>query len=575
MRHHSCFLPKLDPTRLFFIQLLLVVIFLATGGAQAAESDYVPQPSGYVSQQSDYISQQPAEVGNLLREGRRLELQKRWGEALSHYEKAIRSFPDEVSLHHRYEKARLNHDVGRRYHDNSFCIAMGECTLERALDTYIEVTLKIHSHYVETPHWKELIECGLNGLDVALQSPAFLEENGLTSTPQSEISALRHELRRELGRRVISTHTEAREAVSYAAQTISDRLGVRPAAVVLEFCCAAVNTLDPYSSFLTPGQLSEVYSQIEGNFVGLGIELKTIGQRLTIIRVIPNSPAEEAGIKDGDTIIAVDGQSVETMSTDKAANLLQGVEGSEVRLTLLRPNQETYLTTATRRRVDVPSIEQVKIVDPKLGIGYLKLTCFQKSTARDLDAALWSLHRQGMRRGLIMDLRGNPGGLLVTAVEVVDKFVKQGTIVSTRGRNVREAFTYSAHADNTWGVPLVVLIDGDSASAAEIFAGAIRDHARGTIIGTKSYGKGSVQGIFPLHSSGAGMRLTTAKFYSPKNLPFSLRGVTPDIRVQESARPVNGTLVRGSEDATLRTALNWMQRPQTTTYGANANRRVQ
>ena len=567
MRHHSCFLPKLDPTRFFFNLLLLVAILLGSG-LQGISSQQA------TAAETDYISQQPAEVGALLRDGRRLELQQRWGEALSHYEKAIRSFPDEASLHRRYEKARLHHDVCRRYHDNSFCDAITECTLERALDTYIEVTLKIHSHYVETPHWKQIIECGLNGLDIALQSPEFLTENGLTADSQDEINELRHELRRELGRRVINTHVEAREAVAYAAETLSKRLGVRPAAVVFEFCCASVNTLDPYSSFLTPSQLSEVYSQIEGNFVGLGIELKTVGQSLTIIRVITGSPAEEAGIHDGDTIIAVDDQSVETMSTDKAANLLQGPEGSEVRLTLIRPNKETYQTTATRRRVDVPSIEQVKIIDPNLGIGYLRLTCFQKSTARDLDAALWSLHRQGMRRGLIMDLRGNPGGLLVTAVEVVDKFVKQGTIVSTKGRNVREAFTYSAHAENTWGVPLVVLIDGDSASAAEIFAGAIRDHARGTIIGTKSYGKGSVQGIFPLHSSGAGMRLTTAKFYSPKNLPFSLRGVTPDIQVQTAARPVDGSLPRNSEDAVLNTALNFWQHPQTT-YGTNDRRRVE
>lgn len=556
MRHHSCFLPKFDSIRLFLILLLLLA-----GGTQ-------------VSAESPYVSQQPAEVGNVLREGRRLEMQKRWSEALSHYEKAIRNFPNETGLRHHYEKARLHHDISRRYNDDSFCNAVRECTLQRALDTYIEVTLKIHSHYVETPHWKELIECGLNGLDIALQSPAFLEKNGLSNVSQSKIAKVRHDLRRALGRQIVNTHTEAREAVAYAAQTVSTRLGVRPAAVAFEFCCAAVNTLDPYSAFLTPNQLSEVYSQIEGNFVGLGIELKTIGQRLTIIRVIPGSPALEAGIRDGDTILAVDGKSVESMSPDKAANLLQGSEGSEVRLSLIRPNRETYYTTATRRRVEVPSIEDVKIVDPKLGIGYLRLTCFQKSTARDLDAALWSLHSKGMRHGLIIDLRGNPGGLLVTAVEVVDKFVERGKIVSTRGRNVREAFTYSAHTNGTWRVPLVILIDGDSASAAEIFAGAIRDHARGTIVGTKSYGKGSVQGIFPLHSSGAGMRLTTAKFYSPKNIPFSLRGVSPDIRGQKSARPINGNIAQKAEDTTLNTALDYMRRPQTT-YGTTRKTTVQ
>jgi carboxyl-terminal processing protease len=183
----------------------------------------------------------------------------------------------------------------------------------------------------------------------------------------------------------------------------------------------------------------------------------------------------------------------------------------------------------------------VQIVDRDYGVGYLKLTCFQKTTSRDLDSALWRLHREGMK-SLIMDLRGNPGGLLTSSVEVVDKFVEDGAIVSTRGRNSLEDYTYTAHRAGTWRVPLVVLIDGDSASASEIFAGAIRDHHRGKIIGQRSYGKGSVQGIFPLTVAGCGLRLTTAKFYSPNNLPISNVGVQPDQVVQKVAKPVDGAL---------------------------------
>jgi carboxyl-terminal processing protease len=141
-------------------------------------------------------------------------------------------------------------------------------------------------------------------------------------------------------------------------------------------------------------------------------------------------------------------------------------------------------------------------------------------------------------RFLIIDVRGNPGGLLTSAVEIADKFVHQGTIVSTRGRSPQEDFDYKAHSVGTWRVPLVVLIDGDSASASEIFAGAIHDHRRGTIVGTRSYGKGSVQGIFPLVSSKAGVRLTTAKFYSPSGQAISNRGVTPDVVVRTTAKPV-------------------------------------
>ena len=160
-------------------------------------------------------------------------------------------------------------------------------------------------------------------------------------------------------------------------------------------------------------------------------------------------------------------------------------------------------------------------------------------------------------RSLVIDVRGNPGGLLITAVEVVELFIDHGVIVSTHGRSAQEDFTYTAHGQAAWQTPLVVLIDQDSASAAEIFAGAIRDHHRGTLVGVRSFGKGSVQGIFPLESSEAGLRLTTAKFYSPNGHPFSRTGVEPDVLVRQAARPIDGGALAaaGGEDAALDAAL--------------------
>ncbi len=198
---------------------------------------------------------------------------------------------------------------------------------------------------------------------------------------------------------------------------------------------------------------------------------------------------------------------------------------------------KTREVTLKRQRVDVPSVDEVQILDQGQGVAYLKLTCFQKSTARDLEAALWNLHRLGMK-GLVMDLRGNPGGLLIAAVDAADLFLDPGAIVTTRGRNAEEDFTYTAREPGTWNVPLVVLIDQDSASAAEIFAGAVRDHSRGTIVGTRSYGKGSIQGIFPLGVGNAGLRLTTAKFYAPSGYPYSGIGVEPHVVVRRVAKPV-------------------------------------
>ena len=339
-------------------------------------------------------------------------------------------------------------------------------------------------------------------------------------------------------------------AVSRLAQ---ERLEVAPAAIVLEYLCGATNALDPYSTYLTPDQLNEVYAQIEGNFVGLGVELKAQDGGLMIVRVITGSPAEEAGVRPQDLILAIDHQPTKDITTDQAANLLQGVEGSMVTLTVAAPGQTPRQLTVRRRRVEVPSVDQVSIVDPQYGIGYFKLTCFQKTTAHDLDVALWKLHREGMK-SLVIDLRGNPGGLLLSSVEVADRFIERGVIVSTRGRSTQEDFTYSAHEQAKWRMPLVVIIDQDSASAAEIFAGAIRDHGRGTIVGVRSFGKGSVQGIFPLDDSTAGVRLTTAKFYSPNGRPYSHVGVEPDKLVQVAARPIDGRLP-GGDDAMLTAAL--------------------
>jgi carboxyl-terminal processing protease len=292
------------------------------------------------------------------------------------------------------------------------------------------------------------------------------------------------------------------------------------------------------------------------------VELKADSGALFIVDVIPRSPAEQAGIRANDRITAVDGQPTHSLSTDEAASMLTGEEGTIVRVTVVSPGQAPRELTVRRASVEVPSLENVHMIKPELGVAYVKIPAFQKSTAADLEEALWSLHKQGMR-SLIIDLRGNPGGLLTASVEVADKFIADGGIVSTRGRSEQENFSYRAHRPGTWRVPLVVLIDGDSASASEIFAGAIQDSGRGKIVGTRSYGKGSVQGIFPLGRNGAGARLTTARFFSPLGHPISNVGITPDIDTRRATKMAAGDSASGpqfrafgAKDANARSAAN-------------------
>jgi carboxyl-terminal processing protease len=354
-----------------------------------------------------------------------------------------------------------------------------------------------------------------------------------------QIDQLRAEIVQVTRHYAIRSRADATAVTAQVARLARDRAGLSETATWLEFTAAAAGGLDHYSAYLTADQLRDIYSQIEGNFVGLGVELKADNRELLIVNVIPRSPAEASGIKPGDRIVAVDGQVTRELSTDAAASLLTGPEGSLVRVSVVTAGQSPRDLLIRRAEVEVPSLEDVRIVEPETGVAYVRIPAFQKTTAADLEAALWDLHRQGMR-SLVIDLRGNPGGLLTASVEVADKFVADGGIVSTRGRSEQENFNYRAHRPGTWRVPLVVLIDGDSASASEIFAAAIKDSGRGTVVGTRSYGKGSVQGIFPLGTSGAGARITTAKFFSPQGNAISNVGVSPDVDARRAKLVADG-----------------------------------
>ena len=529
---------------LFCATIAAVLFGTATAPAQ------VRIPAAALASEADYNA--------VLQKGHELEQERRWIDALSHYESATRQFPAQEDLEQRLRIARLHYDVARRYADVSFLESVNNISEREALDLYAEVLLKITTHHVDNPDWQHLLQQGSLAVDVAFTEPAFLQKN-LPQATTDQVTALRRELYRHGKQYTARSRHEARDIAWSTAQLARSMMGISTQAVLMEYIGGAMNGLDRYSSYLTGGQLDDVFSQIEGNFVGLGIELKADDQTLLIVDVIPESPAESGGIRAGDRIVQVDGKSTNDISTDEAAEMLKGPEGSHVHVVVRSPDGSHRLLDLERNRVDVPSVVDIKMIDAEYGTAYMRLASFQKTTSRDVDAALWQLHRQGMR-SLIIDLRGNPGGLLTASVEAADKFVSQGPIVSTRGRSSREDFDYKAHAVGTWRVPLIVLIDGDSASASEIFAGAIRDHQRGTVMGERSYGKGSVQGIFPLNSYKSGVRLTTAKFYSPAGHAISKRGVLPDVVVHQAAKPDtdNPNLAdTGDEDTVLQASVRY------------------
>lgn len=474
----------------------------------------------------------------MLEAGSRLERDRRWAEALTYWEDAYKQHPARADFQRKATEARAHYDVCRRYGDQSYLKALNSLSERDALAIYDEVLLKVQSHFVHEPQWQRIVDSGLLNVSVAVTETPFVDRN-LSATTLDRLAAFREDAARLAGSKPIADRRQAYALVQSVAAGLRERYGIAPQAVIFEFTSGAAAALDEYSGFLTGGQMDEVFSQIEGNFVGLGVELKTEAAGLLIVNVIQSGPAYGGGIRQGDRIVAVDGKTTADVSPDTMADLLRGVEGSLVEVVVRDALGHERKLKLARRRVEVPSVDHIKIVDAQQGIGYFKLTSFQKTTSRDVDAALWKLHEQGMRH-LIIDLRGNPGGLLKAAVDVADKFVYDGLIVATRGRSPREDFDHRGEVAGTWRVPLVILIDKDSASASEILAGAIRDHRRGTVVGEKSYGKGSVQGIFPLAVSNVGIRLTTAKWYTPSGQAISGAGIKPDVAVQVAAKPLAG-----------------------------------
>ncbi|MGD8986135.1 MAG: S41 family peptidase [Desulfobacteraceae bacterium] len=291
-----------------------------------------------------------------------------------------------------------------------------------------------------------------------------------------------------------------------------------------------VQSLDPHSSFLTKEEHQELLIETKGSFTGVGIEITVRDNVLTVVSPIEGTPAYEAGIKAGDQIIGIDEKPTNDMTLTDAVKNIRGPKGTKVKLTVRREGAEKPLEFSITR--DVIPLKSVRnhLLSPD--IGYVRISSFQSKTDEDLASALEEIEGGRALKGLVLDIRNNPGGLLTQAIKVSDLFLDSGLIVSTKGRNDSQDMEVPANKnENPRNYPIIVLVNGGSASAAEIVAGALQDNKRALVLGTKTFGKGSVQTILPL-SDGSGLRLTTAKYYTPSGKSIQLSGITPDIEVE-------------------------------------------
>ena len=313
-----------------------------------------------------------------------------------------------------------------------------------------------------------------------------------------------------------------------------------------------LQSLDPYSAYMSPELFKEMQTDTRGEFGGLGIEIGMESGVVKVISPIDDTPAAKAGIKAGDYIVKIGGEQVQGKSLLEAVKLMRGPVGSSIDLTVRRKNVKKPLEfKIVRKIIEIQSVTS-ETLGKKKDLGYIRLKSFNENSDKQFLKSVKKFEKNKKVKGYILDLRNNPGGLLTQAINITDFFLDDGEIVSTKGRKISETRKFFARkGDEIKGKPIIVLINNGSASASEIFAGALKDHKRAIILGENSYGKGSVQSIIPL-DNGGGMRLTISKYYLPSGKSISEVGVTPDILVEEEG---DDFLINSKKDNQLNYAI--------------------
>jgi carboxyl-terminal processing protease len=482
-----------------------------------------------------------------------LEQRHDWLEACRVYDEILRRDRNNTEARQAYQRCLRRYHIVHRHRDRIYRQALARVSAVQALDMYEQVLDTIANAYFDSQKTSvtALFRQGVEELRLALEEPVFREEY-FSEIPLEALEGFKSKLDDWSGRKVAG-RSEARAQVM-ALGRIAQQLSSNPrplliTVIALEFLSGACNALDEYSFFLTPGHYREIQAALRGRLVSIGVDLVQVEDRIEIGRVYPRSPAWEAGLARHDRILRIDGQPADTLPAEVAAERLRGKPSSIVELEVLPANptmMETRTLRLKRRPVVVPSVEhELKTVFVDTGdgmampvpIGKLRINCFQESTLQEVKEALAQLQTDGMKV-LILDLRGNPGGLFDSAVDVAELFLPEGIIVVPQSHSHILPEKYKkpikVRSLNPLLVPMAVVIDGDTASSAEVLAGALKENGRATLIGTMTFGKGSIQCVLPLEKPPfdkmpGGIRITVAKLLSPSWQPYNRQGVRPNI----------------------------------------------
>ena len=534
---------------------------------------FVPPLAAQVPDTNGGTAVPPIEkIEDIRRQAREAEQRGDWLKACWRYDEILRRDRTNKEAREAYHRCLRRHQITVRHNDRGYRDALGSLAPSQALDVYEQVLSVVRPAYVDRrkSDLATLFKHGLTELRYALDDEAFLREH-LPSTAREAIQEFRARLR-EWTERALSSTADAREQVN-AVLRAAYRSGLpdRPnfaVVVALEFASGACSGLDEYTLFFNPSHFGDLMATWRGKYAGIGADLEVgMDGLLAIARVYPSSPAEEAKLLPGMRIVRIDQLATEGLPAYYAAERLRGEVGTVVELGILLENQTEAAVRLVRRPVAIGTVVSDLLRIDSMNemsdlIGYLRIASFQESTVQEVREALVQMQTMGIK-GLILDLRGNPGGSFKSAVQASELFLPEGAlIVETTGTVQEFRKPFRVGAMNPFALPMVVLVDGDTASAAEVMAGGLKEQGRARLLGQTTFGKGTIQVLIPLdkaplQKTPGGIRITVAKFYWPGRSPDGGRGIVP----HDVVGPDTEALINAARQH-LRTAVGMMMMPK-------------
>ncbi len=514
------------------------------------------------------FAQTPGQIRTLIQQAEEFESQRKWEEARQIYEVVLGKADPSLKIRERYHRAVRRCWQARRHNDPSYRKEVLSVDYGQALRLHHAITKSLLDESLDKQKLNptKLFNKGLEELDAALSDPLFLDQH-VPADKRGLVPEFRTQVRKTWGNKGEMSRKEAAKQIGEIAMAAEFYLNLNPTVVTMELACGSCYAIDEYTVYLTPNQLSELAQNLtRTEAVGVGLALTIRDNLIVIHRIVPDGPADRSDdpIQVNDEIISVNKKAVVDLPLHAVRALLEGPTGSLVEIELLTPGAAMGRSVMlSRQRPQSVDLVWGSLMAPHAAIGVIKLGQFTDATPADVDEAIARLSERGSK-AMILDLRGNGGGIFESAIDTAGRFLSTGIVTSTLNQDTKQSKVFHAKNPKALTIPLVVLVDGDTASAAEVLAGALKDNNRAILIGQTTFGKGCTQRVLRLPNAlggvpTGGMKLTVERFFSPKGVAYSGRGIVPHFLVEDRMDP--GSQANMMHDPVMARAIEELSRP--------------